>query len=269
MAQRIKYRRLHEIARGGVARLSLGVQSDGTHLVVRELHPHLVFNFRAHMGFRNGARIRERLCPHPQIVFPIEFGYHGFVPYEIIEYVPGENLHERIIHKDQLVHRSHLEILRQAAHALAYMHGQNIIHLDVKPENFLIANSDGQFCVKLTDFDLSRDCRGTHRDRHLAGTANYMAPEQLKKGAVGVQADIFAFGVMAYYLVTGQKPFSGYTLEEMRRQQVSESFAVAPPSKHNPDLAPKLGWLILRCLEKDPARRIPDMAYLAKELEAV
>ncbi|NOY80543.1 MAG: serine/threonine protein kinase [Kiritimatiellaeota bacterium] len=269
MAQRIKIRRLHQIARGGMARLTLAVQPDGTHLVVRELHSHLVFNFRVHMSFRNGRRIRELLSPHPQIVYPVESGYYGLVPYEVIEYVPGENLHERIIHKDNLVQRSHLEILRQAARALAYMHEKNIIHLDVKPENFLIDDSDGSLRVKLTDFDLSRDCRGVRRDRSRAGTANYMAPEQLTKGAVGVQADIFAFGIMAYYLVTGQKPFSGFTIEEMRRQQVSESYAVTPPSKHNPDLAPKLGWLILRCLEKNPARRIPDMSYLAKELEAV
>jgi len=270
MPLKIKLTRLHRIAKGGVARLTLAVQPDGTRLVIRELHPHLIFNFRVHRSFRNGTLIREKLTPHPHIVYSVEMGYQGFLPYEVIEYVPGENLRERILHKDPIVQHNHLVILRQAAAAIAYVHEKQYVHLDIKPENFLLDDSSGEIVVKLTDFDLCRNIRkATERDRHRAGTASYMAPEQLKTGTVGFQADIFAFGVMAYYLATGQKPFSGFTITEMRRQQVSEKFRVTPPSKLNNAISPKLEWVILRCLEKDPVKRIPSMSYLCQELRRV
>ncbi len=271
MPLRIKLTRLHRIAKGGVARLTLAIQPDGTRLVIRELHPHLVFNLRVHRSFRNGTRVREKLTPHPHIVYSVETGYQGFVPYEVIEYVPGENLRERILHKDPIIQREHLTILRQAAAAIAYVHEKQYVHLDIKPENFLVDDSQDEIVVKLTDFDLTRNIgksAGFH-DRHRSGTASYMAPEHLKKGNVGFQADIFAFGVMAYYLATGQKPFTGFTLTEMRRQQVSEKYKVTPPTKVNPGLSPKLEWIILRCLEKDPVKRIPSMSYLCQELRRV
>jgi len=264
---KIKLTRLHRIARGGVARLTLAVQPDGTRLVIRELHPHFVFKVRVHRRFVNGTKIREMLTPHPRIVYSVERGYSHFTPYEVIEYVPGENLRERIIHKDPVARENHLLILRQAAEALAYMHQRDIAHLDVKPENFLVDDTGSEILVKLTDFDLSRHCRKTRRDPHRAGTSSYMAPEQFKSGTIGVQADIFAFGVMAYYLVTGQKPFSGFTITEMRRQQVSSKYKVPEPSRLNPDISPKLEWLIMRCLEKDPEQRIPSMLYLKQELD--
>ena len=266
---KIKLTRLHRIARGGVARLTLAVQPDGTRLVIRELHPHLVFKFRVHWRFVNGTRVREMLTPHARIVYSVERGYYRFTPYEVIEYVPGENLRERIIHKDPVARKNHLLILRQAAEALAYMHSQDIMHLDVKPENFLVDDSGPEISVKLTDFDLSRICKRPKKDPHRAGTGSYMAPEQFKTGTIGPQADIFAFGVMAYYLVTGQKPFSGFTITEMRRQQVSTKFKIPEPSRLNPDISPKLERLIMQCLEKDPDQRIPSMLYLQQELGRV
>ena len=258
---------IRRIAMGGMAELTLARDPEGRDVVLRRLHRRLVFNFRVHRGFLRGMRLRRSLCPHPNLTCPISHGYDGLTPYEIIEYVPGENLRELIMHRHDSVRTHAFDILRQVAQALAYMHTQHVLHLDVKPENTLVDNTNMEagLTVKLTDFDLSRHCAGG-KTRSRSGTVSHMAPEQLRGGCISYANDIFAFGVMAYYLVTGKMPFSGFSLEEMRKQQASRRSEVTEPRRFNSELAPKLNWLIVRCLEKDQAKRFPSMSYLLQEL---
>lgn len=265
MAKKLKLQKHRVHAMGGIAKLTLATQPDGKKLIVRELLPKYIFNLRMHRRFVRGTKIREQLTPHPNIVFSAERGYEGLKPYEVIEFVPGKNLSDLI--REGCSHlRSHaFEILKQSANALAYMHEQKVLHLDVKAENFLLDTSGQDLKVKLTDFDLSCD-EHTGRDRYRSGTLSYMAPEQVKKGKVGIGSDMFAFGIFAYFLVTGRMPFEGETKEERNKKQLSLSYTVVPPSKHAPDLAPKLDWIIMRCLEKDPDKRFPNMVYLRQEL---
>ncbi|OPZ26943.1 MAG: Serine/threonine-protein kinase PknB [Lentisphaerae bacterium ADurb.BinA184] len=265
--RRSQMQELKKIAQGGLARLFLASAPSGGLVVVRELHRHHALRLRTQRHFLRGLHIRRRLSPHPNIVAPLTWGYNGIIPYEIIEYVPGRNLHEMILHDYDNAQTQALHVLRETAKAIAYMHDSNYLHLDVKAENVLVDNTrpDAPPVVKLTDFDLSRRFRGG-RFRLRCGTASHMAPEQLRRGTVTFANDIFAYGVMAYYLVTRKMPFSAFSLEEVRRQQVSESFAVVEPAKLSPGLTPKLNWIIMRCLEKDPDQRFPNMAYLLQEL---
>lgn len=268
-ARKIEFERRHLVAAGGMATLTLVVQKDGAPLVLRELQPKLQWSPWMHVRFLRGAKIRDAVSPHPHIVYSAEYGYHGLRPYELIEYCPGANLNELIMRKDERIRKSSLEILRQACAALAHMHTRGYIHLDVKAENIIVQETqDDSVSVKLTDFDLSRPCT-SHHDFSRAGTANYMSPEMLRCGTVGVESDIFAFGVMAYYCMTGRKPFSGFTLAEMRRQQMSAVATVPEPSKLNHDISPKLSWIITRCLEKNPEQRFPSMNYLQQEFSRV
>lgn len=258
---------IRQIAVGGMARLFLAVDEQGNEVVIRELHRSQCLKLRPHWRFRSGLRIRRALSPHPNIVAPYGSGYCGPVPYEIIEYVPGENLRESILKRDETIRAYALEILREVATALGHMHSQQLLHLDVKAENVLVCareNGDG-LTVKLTDFDLSRKYGGG-RERLRSGTASHMAPEQLTGGTVSYANDMFAFGVMAYYFVTGKMPFSGFSLDQVRKHQVSRKFNVVEPRRLNAALAPKLNWIIMRCLEKDRNDRFPNMAYLLQEL---
>ena len=257
--------RVRELFSGGMARLTLAHQGDGRQVVIRELLRRNLFRVRFHLRFVNGTRIREELTPHHSIVGSIRRGYARLVPYEIIEYIDGHSLRKLIQNRDPLIAAHSLQILREAAAGLAYVHGKGVIHLDVKAENYLVAVRDAGIVVKLTDFDLSMETASAHR-RQLAGTEAYVAPEQVKHGVIGPAADVFAFGIMAYYLVTGRMPFQGTTKKERLWQQISESFSVAPPRSLNPQLAPKIESIIMSCLEKDPAKRFPSMSYLCKEL---
>jgi serine/threonine-protein kinase len=249
-----------------MAVLTLGVQPDGQKLVVRELHPKLRWNLRKHWAFLRGARIREAVSPHPHIVYPVENGYHGFVPYEVIEYVNGANLNDLIIRRDALIKANTMEILYQACVAVAHIHDNGYLHLDVKPENFLVDTTGPELRIKLTDFDLSRRDNGG-RNSQRSGTKAYMSPELLRHGAIGVEADIFAFGVLAYFVVTARKPFAGHSIQETFRQQMDEDFQVTEPIRLQPEISPKLNRMIMHCLQHDPEKRFPSMSFLQKELE--
>lgn len=264
---------IRQIAEGGIAQLTLVADANGKQYVARELHPKFLMNARMQMRFNRGIRIRRELTPHPNICGTVSLGFSGLRPYEIIEYVPGRNLRDLIHNRHGCIQTNAFEILRKVACGIRYMHDQKLLHLDVKPENILLDTDlgcDRDLTVKLTDFDLSRRITGdTVFGRVRAGTATHMAPEQLTRGNVSYGNDIFAFGVLAYYLVTGKMPFSGFSLREVRKHQISKKFNVIEPRRLNQDIAPRLNWVILRCLERDKTRRFPNMAYLCQELDHI
>lgn len=251
---------------GGMALLRVGTLSDGRQAVLRELRKEHTFKWRIRKNFIRGTRIREVLCPHPNIVEHYDFGRRGLIPYEIIEYVHGKNLQQLVERSPDFVRENTIEILKQAARCLAHMHSNRFLHLDIKPHNFLIQRAQEGLVVKLTDFDLSCDCN-TRWNRRRAGTVKYMAPEELKHGSVDVGTDVFAFGALAYLTITLRYPFGGATVEESRRNQLSRKVQVVPPSKVVKDVHPKLDWLIVRCLEKDARKRLPSIAYFVREME--
>lgn len=263
---KIRLANLTPLATGGMGELRKGVQPDGTALVLRELHPRHVFKPRVHLCFVRGTKIREALSPHPNLIFSVDRGHQGMRPYEIIEYVDGANL-RRLMERDRKFVRRHLHaVLVQSARALAYMHQNRILHLDVKAENFMVVTEGDTVRVKLTDFDLARDCANT-RNRHRAGTVRYMAPEELRQGTVDIGTDIFAFGVFAYYMVTGHMPFEGTTVAEARRNQLSDKYRVVRPTQWVKDLTPKVEQTIMQCIEKQSQKRLPSMAYICQMLE--
>ncbi len=267
--RRIEWTRVCDLSAGGMATLTLIVQPNGKQLVHRELLRRNLFRWRIRRGFVNGTRIREKLSEHPNIVQSLEHGTAKFVPYEIIEYVQGHNLRKLINDRHAIVKERSLALLRSAAAALAHVHKNGIIHLDVKAENFLVSLDGDEPELKLTDFDLSIESDGK-RTRHRAGTEAYMAPEQLRGGCLlSPAADMFAFGVMAYNLVTRRMPFHGKTARERRVRQVSRSYKLKPPQELNKQLSPKLGRIIMQCLEKDPNKRLPSMSYLCQELSKI
>jgi len=255
---------------GGMARLILTVGPDDRNYVIRELNPDLLYNWRLRRGFIRGMRIRQMLSPHPNILESKGAQHRRLVPYEIIEYVSGGSLRQLVQQRHSEIMAHHLDILRQISGALVHMHNQHLVHLDVKAENILIKADSvkHEIDVQLTDFDLSRRLRGSWHRFH-SGTASYMAPEQITAGRVDYKSDIFAFGVLAYYLLTGKMPFEGFTIEQARYHQIDVKHTAVPPRKHCKDLAMELDSLIMKCLEKNVESRFPAMAYLDQELRRI
>ena len=144
-------------------------------------------------------------------------------------------------------------------------HDKGFIHLDFKPENIMVT-LDGD--VRLIDFDLAEEKPDKPRkmDKH-SGTPAYMAPEQLQKQPLDQRADIFAFGVTAYELLTNKKPFNGDTQEEVVRRHLDPNFQIPSPRQHNPEIPVALEKTVLKCLERDPDKRYPYMSVLVRDLK--
>ncbi len=259
MPPRFTYSVLGHFATGGMAELYSIVLNDGQRALRRELHAAKVFRLGLHRRFRFGLKVRAALSPHDHIANSLEWGYGGLRPYEIIEWVDGQNLKNLLNVRSRMLSDQGLDILLQAATALAWVHDHDLMHLDVKPENFICrSDEDGSLTVKLTDFDLARPAADNAPKRQL-GTPAYMAPEQFKEKTAFMASDVFAFNVMAYQLLTGKMPFSGDTQKKTWRNQASDNVLPRPLKELAPDVPEKVNRIIMRGLAKRPQQRFPDM----------
>ncbi|NLG15424.1 MAG: serine/threonine protein kinase [Lentisphaerae bacterium] len=264
--ERLTYNKLGRFAEGGMASLSLIVLGDGRRALLRQLHASKVLNFARHRGFRFGLRVREALSPHPNIVNSLEWGYYGLRPYEIIELVEGQNLKALMNSRADILQRECVFIIVEAAEALAWIHRNGFMHLDVKPENFLLRETSSKPVVKLTDFDLAK--RSTDNSPHpQPGTPGYMAPEQFNDKTAFPASDVFAFCLMAYQLCTGKSPFVGSTVRELRRHQSDMKTVPRAPLELNPNMPSRLSAIIMRGLEKRRENRYADMCELVADLK--
>jgi serine/threonine-protein kinase len=190
----------------------------------------------------------------------------GGVPYLVMQYVAGRSLQERIDRDGPLRVEEVLRIGMQAASGLAAAHAQGLVHRDVKPSNILLEN--GVERVKLTDFGLARavDDAGLTHCGVVAGTPQYMAPEQARGESVDHRSDLFGLGSVLYAMCSGHAPFrADSTLAVMRR--ISEE-QPRPVRQINPEIPEWLEAIIARLHEKEPAARYQSAAEVAEILAA-
>jgi WD40 repeat protein/serine/threonine protein kinase len=214
--------------------------------------------------FKDEANAVTRL-PHPNIVQILDVGLHQGVPYLALEYVGGGNLASRIAGTPQPA-RPAAELVETLGRALDVVHAQRIVHRDLKPANVLVAE-DGT--PKITDFGLvlrlDRDDRLT-RPGCVAGTPNYMAPEQVedRPGEFGPATDVYALGAILYELLTGRPPFLAATPMATAKRVANDE--PVPPRHLQPQVPRGLQNICLKCLEKDPRKRFATAGALADDL---
>ncbi len=187
------------------------------------------------------------------------------LPYLVMQYVPGESLQARLDRNGPLEVVEIVRIGLQTALGLAAAHSQGLIHRDIKPANLLL--EDGLAKVKITDFGLARLADDVQLTQHgvVAGTPEYMAPEQARGETIDHRADLFSLGSVLYALCTGQPPFrASTTLAVLRR--VSDE-APRPIRDLNPDVPAWLEAFIARLMAKDPVDRFQSAAEVAALLE--
>jgi serine/threonine-protein kinase len=194
--------------------------------------------------------------------------------YFVMEELAGENLGD-IIRAGPLPAARTIPLLAQVGRALGAAHARGIVHRDLKPDNVIVLQREERpDFVKVVDFGISKvGSTGEGRPREkltrlgtLMGTPEYMAPEQAGGGTVDHRVDIYAFGVMAYEMLTATLPFSDPNpLAVLVRHQ---SVPPEPPSKRRPDLdiPPSLEALVLRCMQKGPDARPQQMSEVLAEL---
>ncbi len=199
--------------------------------------------------FRHEAQAVGRLA-HPRIVQIYDYGEDDELAYIVMELVNGKSLHEHLTQHASYDLREVGEIIRQLLDGLGHAHAAGVVHRDVKPSNIMI-NSDGR--IKISDFGIAHT-ESSELTQHgdVLGTPHYMAPEQFLGLPIGVPADLYAVGVIAYDLLTGTKPFVGTTATVM--QQVLNQ-RPADPSSLNPRLSPLMDQVLQRTLAKNPGER--------------
>jgi len=250
---------------GGMADLWLATNPEGQTVAVRLLLSKLKADGVARKRFIAGCEILAAVHEHEYLIHYVEHGKLQGQHFLVMEYVEGLNLKEAMA--DETMDLSDLigNILIDSAEALEHVHDCGYMHLDFKPENILVSRNGN---VRLLDFDLSQPRPETPvKLQKNPGTPAYMPPEQLQREPVDHRVDIFAYGVMAYEVLTGQKPFQGTTPDEILRRQLQRGAEFKAPRDLNPHIPVALEKSILKAIEADPNKRHGHISVLLHELK--
>ncbi len=204
------------------------------------------------------------ILSHPGIVTIYDISEQGDTAYIFMEYVHGTTLDKLVTTQGKLEKEKILDVLRQTADALDYAHSKGIVHRDIKPANIMVS-SDGE--AKITDFGVAKILsQQLTQTRAVLGTPYYMSPEQIQGAGVDGRTDQYALGVVAYELLTGERPFTADSLPTLLFRIVREP--PPPPRRLNPTLPREVDAVFEKVFAKRPEDRFPNCTEFIEALAA-
>ena len=257
-----RYSLERELGRGGMGVVYLARDLRLERVVaVKLLPPERARDPVARDRFLREARMAAQLS-HPHIIPIHAVEETGDFVYFVMSYVDGETLGARVRREGALKPADAGRILREVAWALAYAHGQGVVHRDVKPDNILLERASGRCLV--ADFGIARSVQapGVTGEGEVIGTPEYMSPEQASGEAGDGRSDLYSLGVVGYYALSGRLPFTSPTVAALLTQHLT----TPPPPLAAPGAPLSLVAAVERCLAKDPARRFQSGEELVAEL---
>lgn len=205
------------------------------------------------------AEVRNaRQVSHPNVCRVYDIGDISGQHFLTMEYIDGEDLASLLRRIGRLPSDKALETAHQICAGLAAAHDCGLLHRDLKPANIML---DGRGRVRITDFGLALKSADATDRSEIAGTPAFMAPEQIGKGEASVRSDIYSLGLVLYELFTGRMPYKANTVADWRRAHLESS--PRAPSSVVKDIDPVVESAILRCLQKDPAKRPSSVRQVA------
>jgi serine/threonine protein kinase len=246
---------IEQVGTGGMGVVYKARQKQLDRLVaVKLVRPDLCDDPAFAERFTREARAMARLS-HPAIINVFDFGQRESFYFFIMEFVDGANLRQ-LVRSRELDSKAALAVVPQICDALQYAHDEGIVHRDIKPENIMLDRSGR---VKIADFGLAKLVKPQPDDftltgtKQVMGTPHYMAPEQFEHPLeVDHRADIYSVGVVIYEMLTGELPLGRF----------------APPSE-KVQVDVRIDEIVLRALEKEPARRYQQVTEIKTGLEEV
>lgn len=265
-----RYRILRELGRGAMGIVYLAEDPKlerkvaiKTIKVISEMDP--AEAEEAVARFRREAKVAGGLS-HAGILTVYDFDEtEDHLAYLVTEYVVGSTLESILKSGQRFAEVAVIDILIQAADALAFAHARGVVHRDIKPAN-LMRTDDG--VVKIMDFGIARIADSDLTQGGVAlGSPTFMSPEAIMGNPVDGRSDLFSLGVTAYFLLTGERPFTGDTVQAVTYRIVHTD--PPAPLDINPQLKPEWTVILGRLLAKSPNERYPDGFALKRDLEAL
>ncbi|MGH2443848.1 MAG: protein kinase domain-containing protein [Chloroflexota bacterium] len=261
-----RYRVIRPIGEGGMATVYRALDTRlGRTVAIKVLHPEYSRDEPFIQRFQQEAEFAASLGAHPNVVAIYDIGEDGNLHFIVMELVEGRNLKDLIRERAPFSVYEAFSIGRQVASALAFAHKRGLIHRDIKPQNILV-NTAG--IAKVTDFGIARG-RSTSqltRTGMVIGTVHYFSPEQAQGKPAIPESDIYALGVVLYEALTGHLPFDADNPIGVAMQHLHND--PPPLADFNPALPARASDVVMRALEKDPARRYRDAEEFAAALAA-
>jgi len=261
-----------ELGGGGMSRVFVAMDNSlGRRVVVKVLPRDLAAGVSVDRFQREIMLVAG--LQHPHIVGVISAGEIDGLPFFVMPFVEGESLRRRLERTGPITPREAVSTLRDVARALGYAHERGIVHRDIKPDNVLLTSGS----ATLADFGVAKALSsarsvisgqaGTLTSVGTSlGTPTYMAPEQVAgDAATDHRADIYAFGVMAYEMLSGTPPFHDLSLQALMAAHLTVE--PVPLDQQRQGLSASLASLVMRCLQKDPALRPQSASELVEVLE--
>ena len=234
-------------------------------VAIKVLSPHLASNGAARKRFAREAKAAAAVL-HPNVIAIHGVSNDQSLPHLVMPYVRGTSLQKRISDEGSLPINEVLRIGAQIAAGLAAAHAQGLVHRDIKPANILL--EEGVERVAITDFGLARavDDASLTRTGIIAGTPQYMSPEQSRGESLDQRSDLFSLGSVMYAMCVGRPPFRSETtygvIQRINNDQPT------PIREINPDVPDWLAAIVMKLIAKSPDDRFKSAAYAAELLES-
>jgi eukaryotic-like serine/threonine-protein kinase len=259
-----RYRVLKRLGSGGMADVYCAEDTQlGRRVALKLLYRRFAEDSEFVERFRREASSAAGL-QHPNIVGIFDRGEWDGTYYIAMEYLEGRTLKQLVREHGAMPPDLASDITIQVLRAARFAHKRGIIHRDFKPHN-VILDEEGR--AKVTDFGIARAGASDMTETgSIMGTAQYLSPEQAQGQPVSPRSDLYSIGVMLYELLTGRVPFDAESPVAIAVRHVSDR--PVPPAELNPAIPPALEAVVMKALEKDPARRFADADEFIAALEA-
>jgi len=262
-----RYQVIEDLGKGGMGRVYKVLDKEIHEVVaLKILKPEIAEDERIIERFRNELKLARKIS-HKNICGMYHLSRdENDTHYITMEYVPGEDLKSLIRRIGPLTMGKAVFIGQQICQGLSEAHRLGVIHRDLKSQNIMI---DQEGHVRIMDFGIARSlmAKGLTDAGAIIGTPDYMAPEQVEGEEPDPRTDLYSLGVVLYEMVTGRVPFGGDTALSVALKQKNE--IPTEPRKFNIQVPENLNRIIMKCLEKEKARRYESAAGLCQDLARV